>query len=189
MPTASHNIGKENYQMAGYYVLKDLDLGLVQRPKAQLKVTKQITNVKLTLANNSTLFDASARATNVLWIDHKAHGQDTDNVYSTDKNYNNSLMLNPVVRQNSTNKGKVQLTMDEELMHGSTLQITYAITVANVGEVDYNEEQFYYTGKVADTSTIVKTDPKVLVDYVGTQVNDYNSNDDNTSTRNNLQFN
>ncbi len=187
--TGHDNIGKENYQMAGYYVLKDLDLGLVQRPKAQLKVTKQITNVKLTLANNSTLFDASARATNVLWINHVAHGQDTENEYSTDKNYNNSLMLNPVVRQNSTNKGKVQLTMDEELMHGSTLQITYAITVANVGEVDYNEEQFYYTGKVADTSTIVKTDPKVLVDYVGTQVHDYNSNDDNTATRNNLQFN
>lgn len=187
--TGHNNIGGNNYEMAGHYVLENLDLGLVQRPKAQLKVTKQITNVKLTLANNSTLFDASARATNVLWIDHKAHGQDTDNVYSTDKNYNNSLMLNPVVRQNSTNKGKVQLTMDEELMHGSTLQLTYAITVANVGEVDYNEEQFYYTGKVADTSTIVKTDPKVLVDYVGTQVHEYNSNDDNTSTRNNLQFN
>ena len=187
--TGHDNIGGNNYEMAGHYVLENLDLGLVQRPKAQLKVTKQITNVKLTLANNSTLFDASARTTNVLWIDHKAHGQDTDNVYSTDKNYNNSLMLNPVVRQNSTNKGKVQLTMDEELMHGSTLQITYAITVANVGEVDYNEEQFYYTGKVADTSTIVKTDPRVLVDYVGTQVHDYNSNDDNTSTRNNLQFN
>lgn len=187
--TGHDNIGKENYQMAGYYVLKDLDLGLVQRPKAQLKVTKQITNVKLTLANNSTLFDASARATNVLWINHVAHGQDTENEYSTNKNYNNSLMLNPIVRQNSTNKGKVQLTMDEELMHGSTLQITYAITVANVGEVDYNEEQFYYTGKVADTSTIVKTDPRVLVDYVGTQVHDYNSNDDNTATRNNLQFN
>ena len=187
--TGHDNIGGNNYEMAGHYVLENLDLGLVQRPKAQLKVTKQITNVKLTLANNSTLFDASARATNVLWVDHKAHGQDTDNVYSTDKNYNNSLMLNPVVRQNSTNKGKVQLTMDEELMHGSTLQITYAITVANVGEVDYNEEQFYYTGKVADTSTIVKTDPRVLVDYVGTQVHDYSSNDDNTSTRNNLQFN
>lgn len=187
--TGHDNIGGNNYEMAGHYVLENLDLGLVQRPKAQLKVTKQITNVKLTLANNSTLFDASARATNVLWVDHKAHGQDTDNVYSTNKNYNNSLMLNPVVRQNSTNKGKVQLTMDEELMHGSTLQITYAITVANVGEVDYNEEQFYYTGKVADTSTIVKTDPRVLVDYVGTQVHDYNSNDDNTSTRNNLQFN
>ena len=187
--TGHDNIGKKNDQMAGYYVLKDLDLGLVQRPKAQLKVTKQITNVKLTLANNSTLFDASGRATNVLWMNHSAHGQDTENTYSTDKNYENSLMLNPVVRQNSTNKGKVQLTMDEELMHGSTLQITYAITVANVGEVDYNEDQFYYTGKVANTDTIVKTNPVMLVDYVGTQVHEYNSNDDNTATRNNLQFN
>ena len=185
----SSNLGNANYVASGFFTIPNLDLGLAQRPKSQLKVTKQITNVKLTLANNSTLFDASARATNVLWIDHKAHGQDTENVYSIDKNYNNSLMLNPVVRQNSTNKGKVQLTMDEELMHGSTLQITYAITVANVGEVDYNEDQFYYTGRVADTSTIVKTDPRILVDYVGTQVHDYNSADDNTATRNNLQFN
>ena len=187
----SSNLGTENYVASGYFTIPNLDLGLVQRPKAQLKVTKQITNVKMTLANNSVLFDASARATNVLWMDHKAHGRDTENVYSTDKNYSNSLMLNPVVRQNSTNKGKVQLTMDEELMHGSTLQITYAITVANVGEVDYKENQFYYTGKVADTSTIVKTNPRKLIDYVGTQVHDYNASDDRTtkSTRNNLQFN
>lgn len=99
------------------------------------------------------------------------------------------MMKNPIVRQQSTNKGKVQLTMDEELMHGSTIQITYAITVANVGEVDYNENKFYYTGKVGDASTIVKTDPRMLVDYVGTQVHDYTSNDDKTATRNNLQFN
>lgn len=183
------NIGGENYDKCGYYVLENLDLGLVQRPKAQLKVTKQITNVKVTLANNSVLFDASDKATNVLWIDHIAHGQDTKNTYKTDNNYVDSMMKNPIVRQSSTNKGKVQLTMDEELMHGSTIQITYAITVANVGEVDYNEAQFYYTGKVGNTGTIVKTNPRVLVDYVGTQVHDYNSNDDNSATRNNLQFN
>ena len=183
------NIGSSNYEMCGYYVLKDLDLGLEQRPKAQLKVTKQITNVKLTLANGSVLFDASNKATNVLWIPHTAHGQDTRNTYKTSNNYDNSMMKNPIVRQQSTNKGKVQLTMDEELMHGSTIQITYAITVANVGEVDYNENKFYYTGKVGDASTIVKTDPRMLVDYVGTQVHDYTSNDDKTATRNNLQFN
>ena len=74
-------------------------------------------------------------------------------------------------------------------MHGSTLQITYAITVANVGEVDYKEDKFYYTGEVGNTNTIVKTNPRLLVDYVGTQVHDYNSTDDSTATRNNLQFN
>ena len=182
------NIGANNYDRGGYYVLEGLDFGLVERPKAQLKVTKQVTNVKMTLANNSVLFDAVEKATNVLWMDHTAHGQDTKNVYSTDKNYKNYLMLNPIVRSKAASKGKVQLTMDQELMHGATLQITYAITVANVGEVDYKEDQFYYTGKVGDTSTIVKTNPRKLIDYVGTQVHEWDKNDDKTATRNNLQF-
>ena len=182
------NVGFSNYDRGGYYVLEGLDFGLVERPKAQLKVTKQITNVKMTLADNSVLFDAIAKATNVLWIDHTAHGQDTKNVYSTNKNYKNYLMLNPIVRSKAASKGKVQLTMDQEVMHGATLQITYAITVANVGEVDYKEDQFYYTGKVGDTGTIVKTNPRKLIDYVGTQVHEWDKNDDKTATRNNLQF-
>ena len=186
------NIGASNYDetnKGGYYVLEGLDFGLVERPKAQLKVTKQITNVKMTLADNSVLFDAIAKATNVLWIDHTAHGQDTKNVYSTNKNYKNYLMLNPFVRSKAASKGKVQLTMDQEVMHGATLQITYAITVANVGEVDYKEDQFYYTGKVGDTGTIVKTNPRKLIDYVGTQLHEWDDRDDKTATRNNLQFN
>lgn len=186
------NIGASNYDetnKGGYYVLEGLDFGLVERPKAQLKVTKQITNVKMTLADNSVLFDAIAKATNVLWIDHTAHGQDTKNVYSTNKNYKNYLMLNPIVRNKAASKGKVQLTMDQEVMHGATLQITYAITVANVGEVDYKEDQFYYTGKVGDTGTIVKTNPRKLIDYVGTQLHEWDDREDKTATRNNLQFN
>ena len=187
--TGKGNIGSSNDdEQGGHYVLEGLDFGLVERPKAQLKVTKQVTNVKMTLANNSVLFDAVEKATNVLWMDHTAHGQDTKNVYSTNKNYKNYLMLNPIVRSKAASKGKVQLTMDQELMHGATLQITYAITVANVGEVDYKEDQFYYTGKVGDTSTIVKTNPRKLIDYVGTQVHEWDKNDDKTATRNNLQF-
>lgn len=195
--SGEYNIGNENYDdpitktgKGGFYVLENLDFGLVERPKAQLKVTKQVTNVKMTLANNSVLFDAVERATNVLWMDHTAHGQDTKNTYSTGNNYekNNSFMLKPIVRAKASSKGKIQLTMDQELMHGATLQITYAITVANVGEVDYKEDQFYYTGKVGDTSTIVKTNPRKLIDYVGTQVHEWDKNDDKTATRNNLQF-
>lgn len=187
--TGHNNLGSSNNEMSGYYILDNLDLGLEQRPQAQLKVTKQIVNVKVTLANNSVLFDASGKATNVLWINHIAHGQDTKNTYSTGNNYKDSMMKTPIVRQQATNKGKVQLTMDEELMHGSTIQLTYAITVANVGEVDYHEDQFYYTGKVGNKDTIVKTNPKMLVDYVGTQVHEYGAQDDKTATRNNLQFN
>ena len=186
--TGSDNLGTDNYDKSGYYHLINFDLGLVERPKSQIKITKQITNVKVNLANGSTLFDASDTATNVMWIDHQAHGPDTENTYETDNNYTNQMMQEPVVRANSSNKGRIQLTMDEELMHGATIQITYAITAANIGEVDYNNNEFYYYGTNTDFATIVRTTPNTVIDYVGTQVHDADSADDNSSTRNNLQF-
>jgi len=67
----------------------------------------------------------------------------------------------------------IQLSMDEELMHGATLEITYQVTVNNVGEVDYKDNSFYYTGKVADKNSVVKTRANQVIDYVA----------------NNLQFN
>ena len=187
--TGSDNLGTDNYDKSGYYHLINFDLGLVERPKAQIKMTKQITNVKVTLRNGNVLFDASDKATNVLWIDHIAHGPDTKNTYETDKNYYDTQMMQvPVVRENSSNKGRIQLTMDEELMQGATIQITYAITAANIGEVDYNNNEFYYYGTNTDFDTIVRTTPNTVIDYVGTQVHDADSADDSSSTRNNLDF-
>ena len=186
--TGSNNLGTDNYDKSGYYHLINFDLGLVERPKAQIKITKQITNVRVNLANGSTLFDASDTATNVMWIDHQAHGPDTENTYETDNNYTNQMMQTPIVRENSSNKGRIQLTMDEELMHGATIQITYAITAANIGEVDYNNNEFYYYGTNTDFNTIVRTNPMRVIDYVGTQVHEPTSADDSSSTRNNLQF-
>ena len=184
--TGSDNLGTDNYDKSGYYHLINFDLGLVERPKAQIKITKQITNVRVQLRNDNILFDASDTATNVLWIDHQAHGPDTENTYEIANNYTDQMMQVPVVRANSSNKGRIQLTMDEELMQGATIQITYAITAANIGEVDYNNNEFYYYGTNTDFDTIVRTRPNVIIDYVGTQVHDLA--DDNSSTRNNLQF-
>ena len=56
--------------------------------------------------------------------------------------------------------------MDQELMHGATIQITYDVTVTNIGEVDYKETQFYYIGKVNNPETIVRTSADVVIDYV-----------------------
>lgn len=195
------NQTSDNYSKAGYYKIQNLDLGLVERSKAQLKVTKQVTNVKVTLANGNTLFDASGRATNVLWSKHVAHEQDTENTYTEKNNYQNQLMKEPSARSNANNKGLIQLTMDEELMQGANIRITYAITVANIGEVDYEGNEFYYTGFFTDdvnyytgkngatgVQTIVTTTPDNLIDYVGFKT-DENTGGTTTVTRNNLQFN
>ena len=153
------------------YEINHVNLGLEERPKAQLSVNKEVTNVKLTLADGSTLFDATQSATNALWLKHKQY----------EYKYNqNKLQGDPMADIRSegaynydTKFGLIQLSMDEELMHGATIKISYKITVTNKGEVDFKENSFYYTGKVADPATIVKTEPNQLVDYVANNLQFY----------------
>lgn len=179
--TGSGNIGTSNKDKSGYYHISDLSFGLQERPKAQLKATKQVRHVEVKLSNQSILFDAKGRATNVLWINHKAHNPDADNVYEENKNYTNKFMQIPSIR---TSKGLIELTMDEEQMHGAQLKLTYLITIANIGEVDYSDNNFYYTGKENNKAqNIVKTRPMQIVDYVG-----YQTVDDQKTTRNNLRY-
>ena len=161
--------GNQTVDNTTKYQIKDVNLGLEERPKAQLAIDKQVTNVKLTLADGSTLFDATQTASNVLWKKHKAY----------EFNYkDNKLTGDPMatIREKDNydlTYGLVQMTMDEELMHGATIKISYKITVTNVGEVDYKDNQFYYTGVVSDSNTIVKTTANKLVDYVANNLQFY----------------
>lgn len=152
------------------YSINNVDLGLEERPKAQLAIDKQVTNVKLTLADGSVLFDAKQTASNVLWQDHKKY----------DTGYSGNFMdsskfgtISNIRQQHATKFGLIQLSMDEELMHGATIKISYQITVTNVGEVDYKEDSFYYTGQISNTNNIVTTTANQLVDYVANNLQFY----------------
>ena len=157
------------------YELNDIDLGLTERPKAQLEIDKSVTNVKVTLANNTILFDINKAANNALWQDHKEYniGEEMkDGMYETyygeegKHRYSFRDKIDEIVK--GTEKGLIQLTMDQELMHGATIQVTYGLKVKNVGEVDYvdgAEKDYYYKG-VADNATISTTNANQVIDYV-----------------------
>ncbi len=152
------------------YVVANVDLGLEERPKSQLAVEKEVTNVQLTLANGTVLFDAETTASNVLWQDHKYY----------QAGYRNGLLdgskfstITAIRNLNSSKFGLIQLTMDEELMHGATIKISYNITVRNVGEADYNDDSFYYTGVASDTNTIVRTTANQVIDYIANNLQFY----------------
>ena len=145
------------------YKIQNLDLGLEERPKAQLEIEKEVTNVKLTLADGSILFDAKATASNVLWRDHKDYEVGyKGNLMDADK----FSSLENIRKKNSSKFGLVQLSMDEELMHGATIEITYQVKVSNVGEVDYKDNLFYYTGNKSENAQVVTTSANQVIDYV-----------------------
>ncbi len=172
----------------GTYHIQNVDFGLEERPKAGLELNKNVSNVIITLADGKVLFDATQSAQNLIWQSKSEYnindmkdkadpGLDTvaqevkegkENVYSDYRQYKNfrQAVLDRVKTAVTTEKGIIQASMDEEIMHGATIQVTYDIGVKNIGEVDYRDTQFYYLGKVADESTIVKTSAMTILDYV-----------------------
>ena len=161
------------------YSIEDIDLGLTERPKAQLEIDKSVSNIKVTLANNTVLFDVNKSATDVIWKDHTEYNlasKKQDGKYAEYYGRNNKHRysyrdeVDKIVKR--SDKGLIQLTMDEELMHGATIQITYKVKVTNAGEVDYVGTKFYYLGD-STGATQVTTIANQVVDYVA----------------NNLQFN
>lgn len=165
------------------YSLRDIDLGLIERPKAGLEIDKSITNIKVTLANNSVLFDVNKAGDNVIWKDHEEYnlaskknsngkyeeyyGKDGKNRYSYREE------VDKLVKK--SDKGLVQLTMDEELMHGATIEITYKLKVTNIGEVDYEGQKFYYLGDSTGANQVT-TVANQVVDYVANNLQFDSSN-------------
>lgn len=142
------------------YHIKNLNLGLTERPEAQLKLTKEVSNLKIVLSNGETLFDANKSVNNLYFAKHKEH------TYK----YNNKIRLDSVKVSNNSKQAPelIQGYMDDELLSGATLVITFKFKVENVGEVDYLDKQFYYTGKTnsTDKSNIARTNADEVIDYV-----------------------
>ena len=200
------------YNRQGKYTIGNVNLGLEERPKAQLEIEKEITNVKLTLADSSILFDAKQSASNVLWNDHK----DYKTGYTSDSLLGQHHFMDPdkygnmdrIRTRNMAKFGLVQLTMDEELMHGATIKIDYKVTIRNIGEVDYYETYtldtlnedgttkqveknrqnrlFYYTGQITDDAKVVTTKADEVMDYVANNLQ-FNVADNNVENSNKWQ--
>ena len=183
----------EGNRKNGGYTLNDIDFGLVERPKAQLEIDKSVANVKVTLANGSILFDINKAANNAIWKDHEEYSIDEGKksngmykeYYKEDHRYAYRTEIDKLVEK--TDKGLIQLTMDEELMHGATIQIEYTVKITNVGEIDYVDDDtkdFYYNGDKSGT-TVVTTTTNQVVDYVQNNLqfvnNAGNINDINTN--------
>lgn len=174
----------------GNYTLNNVDFGLTERPKAQLELGKKVTNVRVVLANGNTLFDASDSVRDLAWTPKNSpydlmDGMDDnkyDEYYGTNHRYAYRAEISQIISEiynglASNGNGLINITMDNELMHGATITISYELTVTNVGETDYTGQDFYYKGTGA--SQVVTTTANVVLDYVSNNLQ-FRA-DDNTS--------
>lgn len=127
-------VGQENAE----YAVKNIDLGIIERPHSDIFVEKTVSNLKLsTTGDGQTIFNSNQSVPNLTWK-----------------------------KNTRERRGLIQATVDENLLHGATLELTFSIKVINTGETDYEDETYYNTGVITDKNKIVTLDPLMIADYV-----------------------
>ena len=132
------------------YTIKNIDFGIIQRPIQSIELNKRVASMKVTLANGQTIVDAQ--------IDENGNmtGQ-TD-----------GLVHMPASPSTNPSNGFIRLELDNELIQGAKLEVTYTIKATNISEVDYKDENYYKLGILPSNTqdTIMKLVPSEVVDYL-----------------------
>ena len=128
------------------YRINSIDLGIVERPRQEIGILKRINTMKVTLANGQVITDIS--------IDENGNitGEKGDLIY-----------MGPSETTIPKN-GFVRLEMDNELIQGARVELTYRIVVTNNSELDYLSQDFYNYG--IQGGEVVTITPKSIIDYL-----------------------
>lgn len=131
------------------FLIKNVDFGIVERPRQKLDISKNATAVKISIGNQVVILDAKiVKDENGNW---KAEGTGTNSLH----------IAQP---QSSSQKPLLWAIVDNELIDGATIQIEYTISVANNSELDYDSERYYKYGIKEGNKVVVK--PEGVYDYL-----------------------
>lgn len=115
------------------HAIKGVDFGVVERAKSELTIDQDIKNIKVTLADGSVLIDTQNGLNNVdnlQWIEGNKWIQDIKGKALTEA-LNEWKHLDVYDKQEMVN-----IIIDDELLNGAQVEITYKLTVTNSGEKD-----------------------------------------------------
>lgn len=128
------------------YKVNNVDFGIVERARQQMGLTKRVKALKITLANGQIVTDVT--------IDEngKITGQKDHLAY-----------MGPSDTTDPKN-GFIRVELDNELIQGATLEVTYEIKATNESELDYLSENYYKYGIVE--GDVVTITPSAIIDYL-----------------------
>ena len=150
--------GLENYT----YEIKNMDFGLEERPETKLKLTKEITDITVTLPSGEVIINTArglSQNVNGIPTTMRTRKDTPGNFYKRDNQKYRYI------------EGKIHIYMDSEIMQGTKIQITYKITITNESEIDYTGQEesvgyVYYAGEPSEDDRIVKTNVNKIIVYV-----------------------
>ena len=144
------------------------NLGLEERPTAELKLDEEIENIQVILADGNMIIDTAKG------VNKNVNGLDLVNNYLQTKEKYEEEQQNRATqaRVNSTNEREapsikmgtyirpsVSIYMDEEIMQGATIKVTYKIKITNKGEIDRLANYYEYTPETPGYEKALETIP------------------------------
>lgn len=133
---------------------KDIDFGIIQKAKQQYEIKKEISNVRIILANGQVLVDGNPSSNNLQY----------------------TQFLPNIKAQNDM----VKLELDNELMHGATLEITYKVIAINNAENNYSSVNYYKYGSKENNDKPTGTmQISRIIDYIDNDLTAVITDDEN----------
>lgn len=129
------------------FIVGNVDFGIVERAKQKLDMRKRVKAFKIILANEQVLIDATVSEDGKLEGVHK---------YLT--------YMGPTSANGYSDSGFIKAELDNELLQGARLEVTYEIKFVNNSEVEYMSENYYKYG-IAEGEKATIT-PAGVVDYL-----------------------
>lgn len=146
------------------FIVENVDFGIVERAKQALEFSKKISGYKLTLANGQTIVDATIE------YDEKTGKSELKGTYL------HTTLMGPVSTNGKNTLGMLKTEMDDELIEGAKLDVTYTMKVKNISEQDYSSADYYYYG-IKDNKEKVTLSITELLDYVDGRLNNIDPNE------------
>lgn len=127
-------------QNAFVHRIENIDFGIIERPRQQVKLEKTVDNIKVTLPGaEAPLFNGSPE----------------------------ELKENVLINKNADGViDQIYVIMDNELIYGSHLELKYGLKLTNTSELDYSSEDYYYYGTVNNGLEPIKITGATIVDYL-----------------------
>ena len=127
-------------------LIKNIDLGIIERAKQVLELEKHITGARITLANGTVLVNAKLE-----------DGQLVEEVP-----YVSVTPVSPGAN------GMVRIEVDQEVIQSARVDIEYGLEITNKSEVEYQTPEFYMYGKGngEDANKLVTLQPALIIDYL-----------------------
>lgn len=140
--------------IAQKHKIEGVDFGIVERPRSELVIDQDIARIKVVAADGVTvLFDSDGTGTtsNLQWV----KGTEQQKLSNGQYLYRGGKIVQPQYSDEYDKNELVNIIMDEELISGAKLEVTYRFTVTNNSESDTDAN-----------GNEVTTRAKTIVNYV-----------------------